>query len=209
MSLFQDWFARMMQTESGVKEPEAMALSTVTMSPNKDYAIPSTRIVLAKEISDSQVIFYSNYDSRKGREIAANPWASAAFYWRDVSLSVRLVGKVSRLSEEVSDQYFNSRPIGSRVGAWASQQSQPIASRDALQVKIKEAEMRLGVHESPADEAKENQQHVEKPPYWGGYAITPVEVEFWAGRESRLHDRFRYTREGVEAKEWKVERLCP
>lgn len=202
MKLFQEWFTKMMAPDSGVKEPEAMALSTVSLA--QAQPVPSTRIVLAKEVNTDAVVFYSNYNSRKGNELAANPWASAAFYWRDVSLSVRLVGKVDRLSEETSNKYFNSRPVGSRVGAWASQQSQPIASRDALEVKIKEAEQRLGVTlDTP------NDHQIEKPPYWGGYAITPVEVEFWAGRENRLHDRFRYTRESVDTAEWKIERLCP
>lgn len=188
-----------MSPGSGVHEPEAMALSTVS-----SQCIPSTRIVLAKEVSHAALVFYSNYHSRKALEIAANPWASAALYWKELSLQVRLVGKVSKLSDEASDAYFNARPLGSRVGAWASHQSQPIASRDALEVKVKEAEMRLGVSaETPKD------THLEKPPYWGGYAITPIEVEFWAGRQNRLHDRFRYTRKNVDSDDWKIERLCP
>lgn len=203
MELFQQWFTKMMAPESGVKEPEAMALSTVSLA--QAQPIPSTRIVLAKEVNTDAVVFYTNYNSRKGSELAANPWASAAFYWRDVSLSVRLVGKVDRVSDETSTKYFNSRPIGSRVGAWASNQSQPIASRDALEVKIKEAETKLGV----TSEASGDDKQLEKPPYWGGYTITPIEVEFWAGRQNRLHDRFRYTRESVDTDEWKVERLCP
>ena len=165
--LFQEWFTKVLSPESGVKEPEAVALSTCSLS-----SIPSTRFVLLKHADLNGLVFFSNYNSRKGKELQENPVASMAFYWKELSLSVRLVGKVERVSKEETQNYFASRPIGSRVGAYASPQSQVLASRDELNEKVMQMEDRLGVQRGSNErtEAAEGEaKDLEAPDYWGGY----------------------------------------
>ncbi|WWD16857.1 pyridoxamine 5'-phosphate oxidase [Kwoniella shandongensis] len=174
-----------------VKEPEAMTVSTSL--PN---GIPSSRVVLLKTVDDTGFVFFTNYNSRKSRELTANPYAALAFYWREISRSVRVVGRVEKVKREESVEYFNTRPRGSKIGAWASEQSTTVGE-ETLEKRVEETEKRW--------EGKE----VECPEHWGGWRVVPFEVEFWSGQPSRLHDRFRYTRpEGSEG-EWKVERLSP
>ncbi|WVF67068.1 pyridoxamine 5'-phosphate oxidase [Kwoniella sp. CBS 6097] len=175
-----------------VKEPEAMTLSTSTKE-----GIPSSRVVLLKTVDEKGFVFFTNYTSRKSGELSANPYASLAFYWREISRSVRVVGRVEKVSRQESEEYFASRPRGSQVGAWASEQSTVVEEGQvAKRVEEKEKEF----------EGKE----VECPPHWGGWRIVPFEVEFWSGQPSRLHDRFRYTRSKIqESTEWTIDRLAP
>ncbi|KAI0269790.1 pyridoxamine 5'-phosphate oxidase [Gloeopeniophorella convolvens] len=196
LDLFRQWFTSVQGT---VHEPEAMALSTA--SPE---GIPSTRIVLLKQVDTRGFVFFTNYESRKSREISANPYASLALYWREVHRQVRVVGRVEKVSKEESEAYFRSRPLGSRVGAWASRQSTAVAEGE-LDQRIKEIEERFGV--------KDNVENADipLPEFWGGWRIVPVEVEFWAGKPSRLHDRVRYLRktDSSASQEWTIERLSP
>ncbi|KAM0746704.1 pyridoxamine 5'-phosphate oxidase, partial [Meredithblackwellia eburnea MCA 4105] len=203
---FSTWFSEASSHES-IVEPEAFALSTV--SPN---GVPSTRVVLLKEVDERGFVFYTNYESRKGRELfppassssqsqsqggGKGGYASMAFYWRPLHRSVRIVGRVEKVTREETERYFHSRPKGSQVGAWASRQSQVLRDRKELEDRVSEVEERFGIE-------------IPVPPFWGGVRIVPFEVEFWMGRESRLHDRFRFTREeGVEVGDWKVDRLSP
>ncbi|WVQ77410.1 pyridoxamine 5'-phosphate oxidase [Cryptococcus sp. DSM 104548] len=195
---FNTWFANALnppesEAEGGrkVHEPEAMTLSTATAQ-----GIPSSRVVLLKTVDKTGFVFFTNYNSRKSQELAANPYASLAFYWREVSRQVRVVGKVEKVSREESVEYYNTRPRGSRLGAWASEQSKPVQEGE-LEKRVKAQEERW--------EGKE----VECPEFWGGWRIVPFEVEFWSGQPSRLHDRFKYTRAEGSSKEWKIEKLSP
>jgi pyridoxamine 5'-phosphate oxidase len=206
MTLFQDWFQQ--ASRAGVKEPEAVALSTVSLS--GPQPTPSTRFVLVKRVDERGLVWFTNYASRKAQEIDACPTASMAFYWQDLSLSVRFVGNVEKVAHDESLEYFLSRPLGSRVGAWASPQSQPIPGRAALDEAVEATERRFEVEPGsatrdavPADEGKLQ----ELPPHWGGYRLRPTEVEFWAGRKNRLHDRYRYLK--AEDGKWQIDRLGP
>ncbi|WVQ83474.1 pyridoxamine 5'-phosphate oxidase [Cryptococcus sp. DSM 104549] len=174
-----------------VREPEAMALSTST-----PQGIPSSRIVLLKTVDTTGFVFFTNYTSRKSQELLANPYAALAFYWKEVSRQVRVVGRVEKVSREESEEYFATRPRGSRVGAYASAQSQV----------VQEGELEKRVEE---EEKKWEGKEVDCPEFWGGWRIVPFEVEFWSGQPSRLHDRFRYTRPEGSGGEWKIERLSP
>ena len=171
-------------------EPNAMALATA--SPD---GMPSVRIVLLKGIDEHGIQFFTNYESRKGRELAANPRAAATLYWQPLQRAVRLEGRVERLSAEESDAYFASRPRGSRLGAWASHQGTVIPDREVLEAAVDEADRRF-----PGDD-------VPRPGYWGGYRLVPDAVEFWEGRPNRLHDRVHYLR-GPDGS-WRTERLSP
>jgi pyridoxamine 5'-phosphate oxidase len=152
--------------------------------------------VLLRGIDEAGFRFYTNHDSRKGRELAENPRAALVFLWKDLDRQVTVTGSVERLPDEESDAYFASRPRDAQLGAWASHQSQVLRDRDELDERLAEAEARFHAE-------------VPRPPNWGGYLLRPATVEFWQGRRHRLHDRFRYVRESVTAEAWRVERLDP
>jgi pyridoxamine 5'-phosphate oxidase len=169
-------------------EPNAMTLATVGAEGR-----PSTRVVLIKGYDVRGIVWYTNYDSRKGRELAANPHAALQFHWVELERVVRIEGRVELASAEESDAYFATRPLDSRLGAWASPQSQVIGSRAVLVANAAKAAARHGLHPP-------------RPPHWGGYRLVPQAWEFWQGRKSRLHDRLRYRQDGSE---WVRERLAP
>lgn len=174
---------------AGIAQPDATALATVSADGR-----PSVRMVLLKGHSDRGFDFYTNHESRKARELGVNPRAALAFYWQPLRRQVRIEGSVTRIPEPESAAYFATRPRGSQIAAWASPQSAVVPSRAALDQLYEETEARFGSGEIPA------------PPSWAGYRLAPVVVEFWQGRENRLHDRLRYVRAGAG---WAVERLCP
>lgn len=184
---FEAWFAA--AREAGIREPEAMTLATATPDGR-----PSARMVLLKGYGPEGFTLYTNTESRKGRELAANPRAALVAYWEALGRQVRVEGPVERVPPEESAAYFRSRPLGSRLGAWASRQSEVIAGREEIERRLAEVEARFGADEPPL------------PPWWGGYRVRPEVVEFWQHRESRLHDRLRYRREGGA---WVIERLSP
>ena len=188
---FQHWMRQAI--EGQLPEPTAMTLATVGADGR-----PSTRVVLVKGIDERGLVWYTNYDSRKGRELAAHPFAALQFHWVELERVVRIEGRVERTSEAESDAYFASRPLDSRLGAWASPQSQVIASRAVLVANAAKASARF-VLDPP------------RPPHWGGFRLVPDRWEFWQGRKSRLHDRLRYRRDGQEGSGdgWVMERLAP
>jgi pyridoxamine 5'-phosphate oxidase len=189
--MLQEWLDAAIR--SGLYDPTAMVLSTVSATGR-----PSSRMVLLKGLSDAGLVFYTNYSSRKGEELAGQPACSVVFPWHPLQRQVRVEGHASRLSDEENDAYFASRPHESQLGAWASPQSRVVASRHRLDERYAEAAARFG--DGP----------VERPPYWGGFRIVPDAVEFWQGRQGRLHDRFRYTRSPLTPERpWKVARLAP
>lgn len=218
---FTKWFTHA-QEDPSVIEPEAMALSTV----NQD-GVPSTRFVLMKRVDTTGVQLFTNYESRKGKELFGengdqNRCASVAFYWRPLHLSVRFVGRAEKVEKEITAEYHSSRPVGSRVGAWASKQSSALpGGREELDECVKKIEAKFGVKDGSAkasavdvgpdgkEAGGEGDVDIPVPPFWGGVRIVPFEVEFWAGRESRLHDRFRYTRPEGSDGEWEIVRLAP
>jgi pyridoxamine 5'-phosphate oxidase len=175
---------------AGVLEPTAMTLATADSS-----GFPSARTVLLKGIGSQGLTFYTNYQSQKGNELAENPRAALVLHWREIERQVCIRGQVSKTSREDSVEYFNSRPEGSRLAAWVSNQSQPIPNRQFLEARLEEVRQQFNGGEIPT------------PEHWGGYLLLPLSVEFWQGRPNRLHDRFRYSRAGKA--EWKIERLSP
>ena len=186
---FERWLAEAVQAE--VPEPTAMTLATVG-----DGGRPAARIVLLKGVGADGFLFFTNYDSRKGRELAANPYAALLFHWVELERQVRVEGQVSRASAADSDAYFASRPPLSRIGAWASPQSDPIPDRDWLEREFSSVQERYAA----------DPESIPRPPHWGGYRLLPSTFEFWQGRRSRLHDRIRYR---LEAAHWRIERLAP
>jgi pyridoxamine 5'-phosphate oxidase len=188
LPLFADWFATA-AAELSLIEANAMQVATVDADGR-----PSVRTVLLKGFDGRGWVFYTNYDSAKGSDLAARPYAAAVLAWVPLERQVRLRGPVHRVSRAETEAYFASRPRGSQVGAWASPQSQVVASRTELDEAAAEVERRFGADPLPA------------PPHWGGYRIAAEEVEFWQGRADRLHDRFRYRWDG---RAWLLERLAP
>ena len=186
---FRRWMTDARTTE--LLEPNAMTLSTATADGR-----PSGRIVLLKELTAEEFVFYTNYTSRKGREMEANPFVSLTFYWAELERQVRVEGAVRRVSREKSEAYFRGRPKGSRLGALASHQSAPLPSRAPLEETL--ANLQTKYHDS---------DDVPTPEWWGGYAVRPDTVEFWQGRPNRLHDRIVYSKE--DEKGWRVGRLSP
>jgi pyridoxamine 5'-phosphate oxidase len=175
---------------TGIRLPEAVALATVDSGGR-----PSVRHVLLRGLDQRGFVFYSNYESRKGRELTSNPRAAMAFYWRELDRQVCVTGTVERTSREESEGYFRTRPREARIGAWASRQSEVASSREELDARYRETDARYPGEDVPL------------PPNWGGFRLAPETVEFWKGREHRLHDRFRYTSRPDGA--WVIERLFP
>ncbi len=184
---FQIWFEQARAAE--IVEPNAMTLATAT--PDGE---PSARIVLLKGIDERGFVFFTDYRSRKGEELRANPRAALVFHWQELERQVRVTGTVERATEAESEAYFRTRPLGSRIGAWTSHQSSVIEGRDVLERRLAELERDFASGEVPL------------PPYWGGFRVAPEAVEFWQGRPNRLHDRIRYARERGG---WRLERLAP
>lgn len=185
---FETWWQQ--AVESKIEEPNAMALATCNMSGK-----PSARIVLLKEIKDNGFVFFTNYQSRKGKEIEENPFVSLLFFWKELERQVRIEGKIKKISAAESDDYFNSRPPESRIGAWSSPQSTVINNRDTLQKNVEKYTSQFGTKNIP------------RPEFWGGYIVEPYCIEFWQGRPGRLHDRLQYSL--TENNEWIIKRLAP
>ncbi len=186
-ALFDRWFREARQ--AGLYLPESIAVATSTADGK-----PSVRQLLLKAFDDRGFVFYTNYDSRKGAEIEENPLAALAVHWPILQRQVRINGTVEKTSAEESRAYFDSRPRGSRIGAWASDQSSVVGSRNELERKFKETQERFSSGDVPL------------PPFWGGYRLIPETIEFWQGRANRMHDRLRFTRDGAG---WTIDRLCP
>ena len=185
---FQQWFDQALAAQ--LLEPNAMTVATATADGK-----PKARMVLLKDFDERGFVFYTNYNSQKGQELAENPQASLVFWWAELERQVRISGRVEKVSEKESDKYFNSRPLSSRLGAWASNQSEVIENREVLTRQLQELQ------------TKYHNQDIKRPPHWGGLRVIPTEIEFWQGRPSRLHDRLRYTR--LDDGTWKIERLSP
>jgi len=185
---FSNWFTAAI--EAGIRDVNAMSLATA--GPD---AKPTVRIVLLKGFDQNGFVFFTNYESEKGKQLAANPYAAMAFYWIELDRQIRIGGEVEKTSREESQIYFHSRPIGSQLGAWASRQSDVIDGRRVLDARMSEITERFANKAIPV------------PPHWGGYRLKPDVFEFWQGRPNRLHDRFRYTRQANGS--WLIERLAP
>ncbi len=187
VALFADWFASAKQ--AGLMLPEAMTVATASREGS-----PSARMMLLKAFGADGFVFYTNYESRKASELEENPRAALVLHWPTLQRQVRVEGRVERLSPEDSTAYFDSRPRGSRIGAWASKQSSPLENREDLERRFKESEQQFADGRIPL------------PPYWGGFRVIPEFIEFWQGRINRLHDRLRYSR---TSDGWTVQRLYP
>ena len=183
---FHAWLAEAIEAQ--VPEPTAMTLATVD-APGR----PSARIMLLKALDERGFVFYTNFESRKGAALASRPLAALTFFWKELERQVRIEGAVEKVSAAEADEYFASRPLGSRIGAWASTQSATIESRAWLEARVKAAEVQYG--DGPP-----------RPPHWGGYRVIPAWLEFWQGRQSRLHDRIAYAKSDDG---WKITRLSP
>ncbi len=184
---FSHWWSE--AVNSKIEEVNAMTLATATPA-----GIPSARIVLLKGFTNEGFIFFTNYLSHKGTELSKNPNAALVFFWKELERQVRIEGTVEKINEADSDVYFSSRPVASRIGAWASPQSTPIAGRNIIEENVEKYKTQFG------------EENIPRPPHWGGYIVKPVRIEFWQGRPSRLHDRILYTKINNQ---WKIERLAP
>ena len=185
---FQKWFDQALKAQ--LPEPNAMTLATANLDSK-----PSARIVLLKEFDEQGFVFYTNYQSHKGQTLAQNPWAALVFWWAELERQVRIEGRVEQVSAAESDAYFQSRPLGSRLGAWASEQSRVIASREVLEGRLQELQNHY------------QNQTIPRPAHWGGYRVIPTAIEFWQGRANRLHDRLYYHLKSEG--HWVIERLSP
>ncbi|MEY2545333.1 MAG: pyridoxamine 5-phosphate oxidase [Verrucomicrobiota bacterium] len=185
---FSNWFTA--AVEAGIRDVNSMALATAD-----ENARPSVRIVLLKGFEEDGFVFFTNYESDKGKQLAANPFAALGFYWIELDRQIRISGPVEKTSHEESERYFHSRPLGSQLGAWASRQSEVIDGRRVLEAKLAELTERF------------EKKPIPLPPHWGGFRLKPDTFEFWQGRANRLHDRFRYTR--GKDRQWSIERLAP
>jgi len=188
MALFQQWFKEA-EASNEIEEPNAMTLAT-----NGTDGFPKTRVVLLKQFNDTGFVFYTNYESEKGKAIAKNPKVCLSFFWPNLERQIIIKGEAQQIAAKESDAYFNSRPKGSRLGALVSPQSQVIASRAELEDNLKILENEYVDKQIP------------RPEHWGGYLVTPFSLEFWQGRPNRLHDRIRYERQDAT---WIMERLAP
>jgi pyridoxamine 5'-phosphate oxidase len=184
---FGIWFTAAVET--GIREVNAVTLATVSSEGR-----PTGRVVLLKGYGDDGFVFYTNYLSEKGQHLEQNPYAALVLHWKELERQVRIEGDTVKISREESARYFHSRPVGSQLGAWVSHQSEVIDARRILEARLSEMEERFAGREIPL------------PPNWGGYRVRPHRIEFWQGRPNRLHDRFRYTREGDN---WRLDRLAP
>ena len=185
---FSKWWKEAL--DSSIDEVNAMTLATADKQ-----GMPTARIVLLKDYDEKGFVFFTNYLSRKGREISENPHATLLFFWKELERQVRIEGTIVKVEERESDDYFHSRPLGSRIGAWSSPQSQVISDRTVIEENVQQYE-----HEFAGKSV------IPRPPHWGGYRVIPSYFEFWQGRESRLHDRIAYLE---EADSWKIQRLAP
>jgi pyridoxamine 5'-phosphate oxidase len=176
---------------AGVSEQDTISMTLATAT---RFGLPSARIVLLKSFDERGFVFYTNYNSRKGNELEENARACLLFYWPALWRQVRIDGTVERVSEEESDEYFHSRPLGSRIGAWASEQSAAIQDRSVIEKRFEEFSQKFG-------------EDVPRPPHWGGYRVKAGVIEFWQGQDNRLHDRLQYTLQDDGA--WLIERLAP
>ena len=185
---FEKWWHE--AVNSKIDEVNAMTLATASLD-----ALPSARIVLLKEVNEKGFVFFTNYESYKAQQLAENPKACLVFFWKELERQVRITGLIEKISGKQSDEYFQSRPESSRIGAWASPQSRVIENRQWLDEKFNELVNKM------------EGTSIVRPPHWGGYIVKPVVIEFWQGRPSRLHDRIQYSLD--ENGEWKIERLAP
>lgn len=186
---FQTWMEEALQ--AALAEPTAMVLSTVSAE-----GLPSARVVLLKGVQNQGFVFFTNYQSRKGQELAENPQAALTFFWPELERQVRIEGEVAKVAEEVSDAYFRTRPPGSQIGAWASPQSLEVDSRETIEKAIRLFSEKFN------EEGK-----IDRPSHWGGYALYPLRIEFWQGRPDRLHDRILFKKEDEAG--WSIVRLAP
>lgn len=187
-AIAKDWLAEAIASEPN--DPNAIALSTVDAN-----GMPNARMVLLKDIEADAFVFYTNYDSQKGQELAQSGKAAFVMHWKSLRRQIRVRGTVEREEGAQADAYFTSRSLKSKLGAWASKQSQPLSSRTALVAEVAKVTASKGVNP-------------ERPPFWGGFRISPLEIEFWADGDFRLHDRFRWSRSGLHSP-WKIDRLNP
>ena len=185
---FNRWWDDAIKSE--LDEVNAMTLATASAT-----GMPSARIVLLKSVSADGFVFFTNYNSHKGKELLENPFGCLVFFWKELERQIRITGTIEKVSAAESDEYFYSRPVGSRIGAWASPQSSVIPSRETIETNIEKYEQEFAGTE------------IARPPHWGGYIVKPTLIEFWQGRPNRLHDRIQYTKQ--QEGSWKFDRLAP